>query len=316
MRIVIGLLFLIMQMCQNQAQENKNQLLSENKLSEITMDGTQTRFDKVETDSVADIKKGENEQSLVFIRQRLEALVGRYLREKFRQQGIAYPPEFILFRSFKLEKEFEVWAGNSRTDSLKKILLLEVCAVDNKPGTKLQEGDGKTPEGFYHAALMYGSANSFMWIKLNNAEIDTYGTVNYGSSFKICIDYPNPLDMHRTKTLLKDKNPGFAICLHANCVSVGCITFSNRDFLPVFLAALGHNQKAYGDIALHSFPFRFDRIGQNERDSMADNISNMKKEYVLETWANLEEAFKLFETNRKAIQVQIQGNTKYKYRIY
>jgi hypothetical protein len=120
----------------------------------------------------------------LFIKSRLEALVGTYLKGQCEKNGLTYPPKFVLFRFFKYEEEFEVWAGNTQSDSLKRILLLKVCAVDNVPGTKLEEGDGKTPEGFYNSPLYYGSTADFMWIKLNNSEIGTYGKVGYGSSFK------------------------------------------------------------------------------------------------------------------------------------
>jgi murein L,D-transpeptidase YafK len=209
-----------------------------------------------------------------------------------------------------MEKEFEVWTGNNRKDSLRLILLLPVCAVDDEPGTKLQEGDGKTPEGFYNAAIAYGSSADFMWIKLNNKDIDTYGSVGLGSSFKMCLDYPNSLDQLQTKTLMKHNRPGSAICIHGNCVSIGCISFKNRNYLPVFLSALYHDSKNYGTLKIHIFPFRFDNITDEKRKKLASKVARMTEKQALEKWENLEKAYNLFNEKHKVFNI---GISKDKY---
>jgi len=310
----------ILNCCQPQAQENTDKDGFPDNKSKANYTGnsaiTENVYDMVVIDSVADIAKGVNERSPSFIKNRLQTLVGNYLKEKCKQNGLNYPPKFILFRSFKYEQEFEVWAGNSQTDSLRRIFFVKVCAIDNVPGTKLQMGDGKTPEGFYNSALQYGSPNNFMWIKLNNSEIETFGSVGYGSSFKMCLDYPNVLDKKRTNTLLKGKNPGNAICVHANCVTAGCISFLNRNYLPIFLAALSHNSSNYGAIKIHIFPFRFEKMDDKKRIDFASNISDMKKEQVIETWGNLETGYNLFNKTRKALKINISNQTKYTYTTY
>jgi murein L,D-transpeptidase YafK len=304
MRYLIFLTFLFVLACSQTAQEKNN-----------TMQNPENDFDEVIIDKVKDIPKGTNERSSSFIKKRLEALVGNFLKEKCLKNNVNYPPQFILFRFFKYEKEFEVWAGNSQSDSLKRILLLKVCAVDDVPGTKLEEGDGKTPEGFYNARLYYGSNAAFMWINLNNSEISTYGTVGEGSSFKMCLDYPNSLDRLKTKTVMKHNRPGSAICIHGNCVSIGCISFKNENYLPVYLAALGHNSIKYDNIKIHIFPFRFDNYTDEEKlqFSKADNRINSQR--VLKDWANLQEAYELFNKERKALKFTLSKD-KYSYSIY
>jgi murein L,D-transpeptidase YafK len=306
-RSLIFLLIFCIFSCNQNAQNNNFQV--SDKLSGAG-------FDEVTIDTVADIAKGTNELSTTFIKKRLQALVGQFLKEKCIENGIKYPPQFIIFRCFKYEKEFEVWAANSRSESLKRIFYCPICAVDNQPGTKLQMGDGKTPEGFYNSALQYGSPNGFMWIRLNNSEIDTYGTPGYGSSFKMCLDYPNALDKKRTSTLLKGRSPGSAICVHANCVTAGCISFKNRNYLPIFLAALNHDSKVYGAIKIYIFPFRFDEISESNKEKLAENVSDMKKEQVIEAWKNMEEGYNLFNKTRKALKINIVNNTKYSYLTY
>ncbi len=302
--------------CHHSAQENTASQDRMEQSEKIDLNSGNDNFDIVKIDSILDIQKGTKETSQTFIKKRLEALVGNFLKEKCAKNGLNYPPKFVLFRFFKYEKEFELWAGNSNKDSLRRILLLPVCAVDAVPGTKLQVGDGKTPEGFYDSPLYYGSTADFMWIKLNNKEIDTYGSVGYGSSFKMCLDYPNSLDKQRTKTILKDKSPGSAICIHGNCVSIGCISFINRNYLPVFLAALGHNTKAFGEIKIHIFPFRFNQTTDGERAKFAENVNDMPKAQVLETWKNLEVGYNLFNKNCRALNIKIRNYTNYTYSNY
>ena len=75
-----------------------------------------TTFTQFEIDSVANVKKEVNEKSARFIKRRLNALISRSVREKCNQLGVKYPPRFVLFRAFKLEKEFEIWMANKRED--------------------------------------------------------------------------------------------------------------------------------------------------------------------------------------------------------
>ena len=300
MRYFIFISFLFVLACSQNAQEQNN-----------SMQNTSTEFDKVPIDKVKDIPKGTNERSASFIKTRLEALVGSFLKEKCTKNGLNYPPKFVMFRFFKHEEEFEVWAGNTRSDSLKRILLLKVCAVDNVPGTKLAEGDGKTPEGFYNSPLYYGSNADFMWIKLNNSEITTYGKKSYGSSFKMCLDYPNSVDRLKTKTVMKHNRPGSAICIHGNCVSIGCISFENNNYLPVYLAALGHNSTKYDHIKIHIFPFRFDDISEAEKLQFSKADTRIKSEMVLKDWNNLQEAYDLFNKTRKAIKFRLSKDKYY-----
>jgi len=186
--------------------------------------------------------------------------------------------------------------------------LLPVCAVDYRPGTKLQSGDGKTPEGFYNCDLAYGSSYSFMWINLNNGKIEDFGNVGNGcSSFKICTDYPHSIDRQRTKKLLGNASPGGEICIHGNCVTAGCISFENRNFLPVFLAATFHNKTDFGKIKIHIYPFRFTEANKNNYSESVD--SEMNKTQLLNFWNELEKGYNLFETNKKAFSVLYSDST-------
>ena len=246
--------------------------------------------------------------SASFIKTRLEALIGNSMKEKCDSLGVKYPPSFVVFRMFKAEREFEIWVSGNRKDSMKLLAILPVCAVDYVPGTKLQSGDGKTPEGFFNCDLMYGSSYAFMWINLNNSKIDDFGNVGNGcSSFKICTDYPHSIDRQRTKKILGNVSSGGEICIHGNCVTAGCISFKNENFLPVFLASAFHNQNAFGKIKIHIYPFRF---SEQFKKHYSQNVSSeLNQTQLLNFWNELEKGYNLFENSKKAFSVLYSDST-------
>jgi murein L,D-transpeptidase YafK len=264
-------------------------------------------------DSVADISEGSSERSAAFIKNRLEELIGRSYKERCELIGVNYPPRYVLFRAFKYEKMYEIWVADTRSDTLRHLATLPICAVDAEPGPKLQRGDGKTPEGFYTCKILYGSVNGFMWIKLNNSEINDYGVPQYGSSFKMCLEYPLTIDRNRSRQFIGDRSPGSAICIHGNCVTAGCISMRNKDYLPIFLSARFHDSNKYGYPKIHIFPFRFDYEDPNE---IAEIVrSQMSKDELKAFWNEIKPAYDLFEENHKAIKVSFSGN-KYNFSEY
>jgi len=187
---------------------------------------------------------------------RIEEIAGHNFAQWCAEAGVTYPPQAVLMRAFKKERAFEIWAGDSG-DHLERIATLPICAADFAPGPKLREGDGKTPEGVYHPEPLYWSRYDFMWMKLLPEAIDDYGASGDGSAFRLCVEYPTRQDRDRAAGI-GNKNPGSAICLHGNCVSAGCLSFTNRDFVAVFAFAMHHRKAKYGALQLHIFPFRFE----------------------------------------------------------
>jgi hypothetical protein len=296
--IIVAFLFLF---SYNREQTNDKNSNSHNRMKT-------GKFTNFEIETIPDIEKTDNKNSPEFIKKRIEQLIGKSFQKHCEEIGLTFPPKFILFRFFKLESEFEIWAGNSPEDSLKLLALLPVCAADKQPGTKLAEGDGRTPEGFYSVKILYGSELWFMWIILNSSQIDSYGQIKKGSSFRICLDYPLPIDRRRTaKFLSQQTSPGNGICIHGNCVTAGCISFLNRNFLPVFLAALYQNESKFGAVQIHIFPFRFSDKLISEY-SQVDN-SVMKTQDRIEFWKQLENGYNLFEKTHRAFRVKYSKDT-------
>ncbi len=298
--------------CNSSSQTGQIEDEVSKKDSILESSSSELEFTVFKIDSVADYT-GSDERTPSYIKKRLAKLIGESVKEKCIEIGVNYPPKFVMYRFFKLEGEFEIWVANRRSDTLKMLALIPVCAADFTPGTKLREGDGKTPEGFFNSTLLYGSSYSFMWMKLNNKEIDDFGNVRKGSSFKICLDYPLAIDRARTKKILPNYSPGGQICIHGNCVSAGCISFENKDFLPVFYTAATHNQSAYGKPKIHIFPFRF-TPKLKEKYSIKVH-SKMSPEQLIEFWNKIEKGYNLFEKNHKAMRTSNSGS-KYIFSEY
>ena len=222
---------------------------------------------------------------------------------KIISDKLDFPPDCAVIRVFKEERECEIWAKDVSRDTLVLIMTLPISSMDFEPGPKLRQGDSKTPEGFYFGQFAYYSSNWFMWIDLDNVEES--GNVGNGSAFRICLDYPNILDRNRS-IKAGFNNPGGAICVHGNSVSIGCISFENKDFLPVYSFSRHHNTSEYGPIQFHVFPFRFENKDQTDRSTSARrfcHIGEFSEQNLLDLWENLETGYDLFKETKRPIKI-------------
>jgi len=246
------------------------------------------------------LMSGVDERTPEFIRTRLKEMYGQWYSDICKKNNIDFTPDRILFQAFKQENEFEVWISSKNHKGFMKLATFSICAADFEPGPKLVEGDGKTPEGFYECSLQYNSSSWFMWMKLNENEIEKQGEVNYGSCFKIFINYPISVDKERTKKIAGNQSTGGAIFIHGNCVSVGCISLKNSDFAKIFMLATFHQNS--NPIQIYIYPFRF----TNELiTSNAKQInSKLTEKNVIEFWKNLQTGYLKFMEEYLALSVQ------------
>jgi murein L,D-transpeptidase YafK len=295
--------------CKNQPDTNFKALRFAEKDSIIKIvveDGSLLNLDSVEP-----ISQGTNERSSVFIETRIEEMAGNIMKNWTIRSGLKFPPDYILFRVFKQEQEMEIWGGNGISDSLKLIKTLQICAGGEYPTPKLQIKDGKTPEGFYYCDLQYETSGNFVFVQLENNEYELYPEYGNGSAFKIFFDYPNSLDTFRTeKNLGKNSDPGGFILLHANCVSSGCISFTNKLFIIVFGFALKHEIEKYGKMQIHIFPARFSEFNTNVFFEKYGHEIYMDFNYLINFWENIKEGDDLFNKTRKPINFK-NDSTKY-----
>ena len=190
------------------------------------------------------------------IADQIKTLTGDKFDQQLKAAGFETAPTYISIRIYKYDREIEVWGGSGKDETLRRIARYPVCAMDFTPGTKLREGDERTPEGSFELSFLSNSRNWFMHINLSKDHIDDEGNASNDPSFYLCTDYPTKFDRDLPKSIGINK-PGSAICLHGNCVSVGCASMQNHDFIEIYYWLTLHNTKLHGKPRAHILPFRY-----------------------------------------------------------
>ena len=151
------------------------------------------------------------------------------IKNQFKKQNLVWPPVEMYVRSFKYDRQLEVWVKNDPKEPFKLFKTYKVCVMAGTIGPKRIEGDYQVPEGFYYISGFNPRSEYHLSLKLN---------------------YPNESDK-----LLSDKvKPGGGIYIHGNCVSVGCIPLQNDQIDEVYLMATAARLNGQSYIPVHVFP--------------------------------------------------------------
>lgn len=181
----------------------------------------------------------------------------------------------VFIRIFKKTNELELWVKKGNTYQLFKNY--RICYYSGGLGTKTKKGDCMAPEGFYNVSPYQ---------------------LNPSSSYHLSFDigYPNTYDRAMGYT-------GSAICIHGNCVSIGCFAMNDapiEEIFTIITKAFEGGQKAF---AVHSFPFR-----------MTDAAMEAYKSSTWITfWQNLKEGYDSFEAQKIPPTVTVK-NKKYVFK--
>lgn len=185
-------------------------------------------------------------------------------------------PKRMLIRIFKHEKELEVWISDSSKFELYK--KYDVCMMSGEFGPKRKQGDLQVPEGFYY---------------INNFNPNSKYHLSLG------INYPNESD----RILSYYKDPGGAIFIHGDCVSVGCIAVGNKSIEEIYNLAT----KIKSKIEVHIFPINYRYF-----KSLAYLDQKIKENpFLLEFEKNIFSGYIFFEENEKLPNIKIDEDGKY-----
>lgn len=206
------------------------------------------------------------------------------LKTLFEKNKLIYPPKEVFIRIFKEEFELELWTKNQITKQYQLVKNFEVCSMSGELGAKRREGDSQVPEGFYH--------------------IDYYNP--YSSYFlSVRINYPNQSD----RVLGYKPSLGNNICIHGDCVSIGCISITDpqiKELYWLLIQAKGQGQK---NIPVHIFPNRLNTA----------NYSKLQTEFrsspeKIAFWQNLKQGYEYFENLRILPQVTVDKKGLYHFK--
>jgi murein L,D-transpeptidase YafK len=202
--------------------------------------------------------------------------------KQFKNKNLVWPPSSVYVRSFKYDRQLEVWV---KDDSAQKFILFKtykICMQSGTMGPKRMEGDYQVPEGFYHINEFNPNSNYHLSLGLN---------------------YPNTSD----RILSDAEKPGGEIYIHGNCVSTGCIPISDEPIEELFIIAGAAKAKGQEFIPVHIFPIKY-----NVKSSM-DYLNNAIKDN-----ANLKKfnqtikvAFDYFEAQKELPVILINRKGEY-----
>jgi murein L,D-transpeptidase YafK len=204
------------------------------------------------------------------------------IKKQFERQHLTWPPQEMYVRSFKYDRQLEVWVKGDAKEPYKLFKTYKVCTQSGTTGPKRAEGDYQVPEGFYYINEFNPNSNYHLALGLN---------------------YPNASD----RILSDSLRPGGAIYIHGSCVSTGCIPLTDAYIEELYVIA--SNVKAQGEefIPVHVFPVRY-----NVKKSMEFLTENMKDKPQLQLFnSNLKEMFDYFEAKKQLPIVMVNKKGEY-----
>lgn len=203
-----------------------------------------------------------------------ESVVKKY----FDKKNLSTEGYNIFIRAFKIEGTLEVWVKPKQHDTYTLLHTYTICATSGVAGPKRREGDGQVPEGIYQI-------NHF----------------NPQSNFHLSlgIDYPNASD----KILSDRKNPGSAIYIHGNCVTIGCIPLTDDKIKELYILAVEAKNNGQKKIPVHIFPTHLDAQGLKQITSSHSIHAAF--------WKNLQKIYADFESSKKIKSVKVNEKGEY-----
>ncbi|MCB0501680.1 MAG: L,D-transpeptidase family protein [Bacteroidetes bacterium] len=200
------------------------------------------------------------------------------LQRLFEAKGVAFPPKDIYLRTFKFDKEMELWALNGNTYTL--IKTYEICQVSGELGPKRKQGDYQIPEGVYQLEHFNPTSNYYLSLKVN---------------------YPNESD----RILGNQNSLGGDIFIHGDCVTVGCIPLENEPIKELYWLSVLTKQQG-GNIPIHIFPFRMDATSLKFFEAIP-----LFDAEDWQFWKQLVPIYTYFEKYRKVPNVEVNDRGSY-----
>ena len=204
-----------------------------------------------------------------------------FLKQLLEKQSLTFEKINILLCAYKKEKELVLYVKSPEAKTYVKLKTYLICEQSGVLGPKRKQGDGQVPEGFYY---------------INHFNPESAYHLSLG------ITYPNASD--RIKTTAKD--PGGAIYIHGECVTIGCMPMTNDKIKEIYVLALQAYQSGQKKIPVYSFPC------QLTKENMEDLKSTYKTQAdLLAFWLNLKEGYDKFNSSKSELNVMVSKNGDY-----
>lgn len=204
------------------------------------------------------------------------------LKKQFASKKLQWPASEMYVRSFKYDRQLEVWVKTEDKETFKLFKTYKVCMQSGSMGPKRFEGDYQVPEGFYYINEFNPNSNYHLALGLN---------------------YPNVSD----KILSDSLHPGNEIYIHGNCVSTGCIAISDAPIEELYVLANSVKEHGQDFIPVHVFPIKY-----NVKKSFEYLAQASKENQPLQRFAIiLKMAFDYFEEKKKLPAILVNKKGEY-----
>ena len=189
----------------------------------------------------------------------------------------------ILLIAYKDEKELLLYAKNKTDKKYRKLKTYSICESSGKPGPKREQGDLQVPEGFYQINHFNPLSNYYLSLGIN---------------------YPNTSDLKKTKA----KDPGGAIYIHGNCVTIGCIPITDEQIKELYIFAM--NARAYGqkNIPVYIFPFKM-----TDENYTKFRIKYRNNTPLLSFWENIKTGYDKFISAMNELKINFDKSGNYHF---
>ena len=206
------------------------------------------------------------------------------IRELFRQVQMDYPPDQVLMRVFKDEDVLELWVKPKSQPQFVHLKDYSICMRSGHLGPKRRQGDLQVPEGFY-SIISYNPVSSYHLAML--------------------VSYPNRSDDIRKS----GTRAGGAICIHGDCVTIGCIPMTDRWIEELYLICLDTSTFSKKPTLVHIFPGRLD--GEHWKELKRLYSQDPK---LISFWEELKKGYDIFEQTNMPPRYRISSKGKYVFR--
>lgn len=202
------------------------------------------------------------------------------VKQYFADKNLSMDKFQLFLRAFKKEQILEVWIKEKGKEQFVLLHTYDFCSTSGILGPKRKEGDLQIPEGVYTISHFNPLSNFYL---------------------SLGISYPNESDK-----IFSDKTqPGGAIYIHGNCVTIGCIPITDDKIKELYVIAVEARSGGQEKIPVHIFPAKLD----------ANGIDFLRKETTdtetIRFWENLQPVYQDFESSKKLKAVKVDKLGRY-----
>jgi len=204
------------------------------------------------------------------------------LRKQFETKKINWPPQQVYVRSFKYDRQVEVWVKGKTEEPFKLFKTYRMCMQSGTLGPKRMEGDYQMPEGFYYINEFKPYSNFHLALGIN---------------------YPNASD----KVLSDARRPGGDIYIHGGCVSTGCIAISDQPIEELYVLSSNAKEQGQDFIPVHVFPVKYSVKKSFEYLAQATKENQQLQKFAI----TLKAAYDQFEEKKQLPLILVNKKGEY-----